>query len=400
MDLLTLERLGDNCKGMRVLVVTSDFPSEIDHVRGVFIYRQTAALRDLGHEVSVLRVVPLAPPFGGKWHKYRALGERYTYEGIHVDVARTLIFPRLRNFELLRAQTGGLIRKAIAHVQPDVVHAHYVQYPGSIAVDRGKPAVITSHGIDAYDWPFRREGLRRDAVRTLERADAVVGVSAFIASTLRRLVDRPVDVVFNGGDERAFTRADRAGARAELEISNDRPVLAFAGNLGMAKGIFDLAKALRGLDVAPLLLIAGDGPYKNDLEKALQEAGVPVRFFGNVRNDMVATIFAAADAVTLPSHKEGLPVTICEAMLAGKPVIATRVGGIAEIVRHEETGLLADAHDPDALHALFARVFADRAAAEEMGRRGQQFARAHLTWHANALAYDRIYRRLTQIRAA
>jgi len=385
---------------MRVLVVTNDFPSEIDHVRGIFILRQTAALRDLGHDVSVLRVVPLAPPIGAKWHKYRALGEGYTYDGIRVDVARTLVFPRLRNFELLRAQTGGLLRKAIAQIEPDVVHAHYIQYPGSIAVDRGKPAVITSHGIDAYDWPFRREGLRRDAVRTLERADAVVGVSAFIASTLRRLVDRPIDVVFNGGEERTFSAADRTRAREELGISSDRPVLAFAGNLGIAKGIFDLAKALRGLDPTPLLLIAGDGPYKNDFAQALGEAGVPVRFFGNVRNDMVATIFAAADAVTLPSHKEGLPVTICEAMLAGKPVIATRVGGIAEIVRHEETGLLADAHDPDALHALFARVFADRAAAEEMGRRGQQFARAHLTWHANALAYDRIYRRLTQIRAA
>lgn len=385
---------------MRVLVVTSDFPSEIDHVRGVFILRQTAALRDLGHQVQVLRVVPFAPPIGAKWHKYRALGEGYTYEGLRVEVARTLVFPRLRNFEHLRAQTGGIMRRAIARFAPDVVHAHYLQYPGSIAVDRGRPAVITSHGIDAYDWPFRREGLRRDASRTLARADVVVGVSEFIAGTLRRLADRRVDVIFNGGDEKTFANGDRTRARAELEIAPDRAVLAFAGNLGIAKGIFDLAAALRGLPNPPLLLMAGDGPCKPALSDALRDAGIEARFFGNVRNAAVATIFAAADAVTLPSHKEGLPVTICEAMLAGKPVIATRVGGIAEIVRDGATGTLVDARDVGALRAALERVFGDRAAASEMGRRGQQFAREHLTWDANARAYERIYRRLTEARAA
>jgi glycosyltransferase involved in cell wall biosynthesis len=385
---------------MRVLVVTSDFPSEIDHVRGVFILRQTAALRDLGHEVLVLRVVPLAPPIGAKWHKYRALGEGYTYEGLRVEVARTLVFPGLRNFEHLRAQTGGIMRRAIARFAPDVVHAHYLQYPGSIAVDRGRPAVITSHGIDAYDWPFRRDGLRRDATRTLARADVVVGVSEFIAGSLRRLTDRHIDVVFNGGDEKSFANGDRARARAELEIAPDRPVLAFAGNLGIAKGIFDLAAALRQFPNPPLLVMAGDGPCGQELGDALRDAGVEARLLGNVRNSMVGTIFAAADAVVLPSHKEGLPVTICEAMLAGKPVVATRVGGIPEIVRHEETGLLVDAHDSGALGNALQRIFSDPAAAAEMGRRGQQFARQHLTWHANARAYERIYQRLAQARAA
>lgn len=385
---------------MRVLVVTSDFPSEIDHVRGVFIFRQTSALRDLGHEVAVLRIVPLAPPIGAKWHKYRALGEGYVYEGLRVDVARTLVLPGLRNFEHLRVQTGGIIRRAIARFGPDVVHAHYLQYPGSISVERGKPTVITSHGIDAYDWPFRREGLRRDAMQTLARADVVVGVSAFIASSLRRLVNRHIDVVFNGGDEQTFANPDRARARAELQIPEDRAVLAFAGNLGVAKGVFDLAAALRMLPNPPLLLMAGGGPCKDELDVALRDAGIEARLPGNVHNSEVATMFAAADAVVLPSHKEGLPVSICEAMLAGKPVVATRVGGIAEIVRHEETGLLVEAHDPGALGAALGRIFGDRAVAAEMGARGQQFARQHLTWHANARAYERIYARMTQARAA
>src|SRR5581483_9978798 len=108
-----------------------------------------------------------------------------------------------------RAQTGGIIRKAIERSRADIVHAHYLQYPGSISFGRGKPVVITSHGIDAYDWPLRREGLRRDAARTLQGAEIVVAVSGFIASALQRLHDRRIDVVLNGGDAAVFAPSDR-----------------------------------------------------------------------------------------------------------------------------------------------------------------------------------------------
>lgn len=385
---------------MRILVLTGDFPSELDHVAGVFIFKQVAELRRLGHEVSVLRVVPLAPPVGAKWQKYRALGDGYVYDGIPVSVARTVILPGLRNFEHLRVQTAGILRRFIARMRPDVIHAHYLQYSGSIAVDRGKPVVITSHGIDAYDWPWRREGLRRDAARTLQHAQAVVAVSSFIATSLRRLFDRQVEIVFNGGDAAVFSAPDRARARADLRISPERPVLAFAGTLCEDKGIFDLAAALRKVENPPLLLVLGDGPDAQRFRDALQAGRVEARFFGNVKQAAVASAFAAADAVTLPSHKEGLPVTVCEAMLSARPVVATRVGGIPEILSHGETGFLCDAHDVEGLSDLYRRLFGELGAAYEMGQRAAAFARSRLTWEANARSYDRLFRRLVGERAA
>lgn len=385
---------------MRILVVTGDFPSEIDHVAGVFIFKQIVELRRLGHDISVLRVVPLAPPVGAKWQKYRALGDGYTYDGIPVAVARTVIFPGLRNFEHLRVQTAGILRRAIARARPDVIHAHYLQYSGSIAVDRGKPVVITSHGIDAYDWPWRREGLRRDAARTLERAQTVVAVSGFIATSLRRLFDRHVEVVFNGGDAAIFSSPDRARAREDLTIAPERKVLAFAGTLCEDKGIFDLAAALRKMNSPPLLLVLGDGPDAQKFADALKTGGVESRFFGNVKQSAVASAFAAADVVTLPSHKEGLPVTVCEAMLCGRPVVATRVGGIPEIVSHRETGYLVDARDVECLSTTYEQVFSDLEGANEMGRRAEAVARTRLTWEANARSYDRLYRDLVGERAA
>ena len=385
---------------MRILVVTEDFPSELDHVKGIFILRQLLALRELGHEIAVLRVVPLAPPIGARWHKYRALGARYTYAGIPVTVARTLILPGLRNFEHLRAQTGGLIRRAIARFQPDIVHAQYLQYAGSIAAGRGRPTVITAHGIDAYDWPFRREGLRRDATRTLELAETVVGVSGFIADSLRRLVDRPIEVVFNGADMNMFGSPDRARARQALGIPSERRALAFVGHLIPDKGIFELAAALRRIENPPLVLLAGDGASSQAFGDALREGGIDARFYGYVPAEKTAQILAASDVATLPSWYEGLPVSVCEAMLSGRPVIATRVGGIPEIIKHGETGFLVDAKDVEALSATYAHVFSNLEAAARIGARAQEFARVHLTWQANAKAYDRFYRDLVQERAA
>jgi teichuronic acid biosynthesis glycosyltransferase TuaC len=385
---------------MRVLVVTESFPSEGNHVGGIFILRQILALRELGHDITVLRVVPIAPPVGSRWQHYRALGSGYTYDGVPVSVARTLILPGLRNFEHLRAQTGGLMRRAIARFRPDVVHAHYVQPAGSIAAGRGLPAVITSHGIDAYDWPFRRRGLRADAVRTLELAEIVVGVSGFIADSLRRLCRRPIEVVFNGADARIFGSPDRRRAREALGIAPERAVLAYVGHLIRDKGIFELAAALGRLARPPLLLVAGDGESSKEFAQALREGGVETRFFGYVKPEMTATILAAADAATLPSYYEGLPVSVCEAMLSARPVVATAVGGIPEIIEDRRTGYLAPPHDVERLSSLYAEVFADRAAAAAIGLRAQEFARKHLTWEANARAYDRLYRQIARRRAA
>ena len=354
----------------------------------------------MGHDIEVLRVVPVAPPFAKKWRKYRALGEHYTCEGIPVTVARTLILPRMCNFEHLRLQTGGIIRHAIERFEPDIVHAHYLLYPGSISVGRGRPTVITSHGIDAYDWPWRRVGLRREAVRTLQRADTVVGVSGFIANCLRRLESRPVEVIFNGADMRTFAGLSKSRARAALQIPEDRAVLSFVGHLVPEKGIFDLVAALRPLEKPPLLLLAGEGPAAETLARALRAARIEARLLGYVKHDVVANVVAASDALTLPSHNEGLPVTVCEAMLAGKPVIATTVGGIPEIIRDGETGFLAESRDIARLTYLYDTVFRDKERMALVGQRAYEFARQHLTWEANARAYDRLYSQLVRRRAA
>jgi glycosyltransferase involved in cell wall biosynthesis len=109
-------------------------------------------------------------------------------------------------------------------------------------------------------------------------------------------------------------------------------------------------------------------------------------------------MFGAADVVTLPSYNEGLPNVVCEAMLSGRAVVATTVGGIPEIVQHGCTGLLAGAGDVTGLHAALAQV---AAAPEERARMEQlalEFAKDKLTWRVSARRYDEVLRQAATAR--
>jgi glycosyltransferase involved in cell wall biosynthesis len=96
----------------------------------------------------------------------------------------------------------------------------------------------------------------------------------------------------------------------------------------------------------------------------------------------------------LPSHREGLPVSICEAMLSARSVVATPVGGIPEIVEDGASGFLVPTGDTPALAARLRTLALDPALAARMGEAGARFAQTHLTWAINARAYDRLYREL------
>jgi glycosyltransferase involved in cell wall biosynthesis len=157
----------------------------------------------------------------------------------------------------------------------------------------------------------------------------------------------------------------REELRAELDLHG--AVLAFAGRLGPQKA---LGTALAALAVTPgvTLVVAGDGPERSALEARARELGLDerVRFLGSVPRDVVLRLFHAADASVLPSAWENFPHTVVEALAVGCPVIATAVGGVPEVVRDGENGLLVPPQDVAALAAALARFFSDPGLAERL----------------------------------
>ena len=135
--------------------------------------------------------------------------------------------------------------------------------------------------------------------------------------------------------------------RAELELAP--PLLAFAGRINAQKALDVLLEALAQVD-GPTLALAGDGPERERLEARATELGLDgrVRFLGARTRTEVLELFRAADASVLTSAWENFPHTVVEALAVGTPVLGTAVGGVAEVVRDGENGLLVPAGDPSA----------------------------------------------------
>jgi glycosyltransferase involved in cell wall biosynthesis len=184
----------------------------------------------------------------------------------------------------------------------------------------------------------------------------------------------------------------RQELRSELELTG--PTLAFAGRLGPQKSVDVMLEAVARLpDVA--LVVAGDGPDRESLERRAHDLGVDgrARFLGSVPRDGVLRLFRAADASVLSSSWENLPHTLLEALAVGSPVIATSVGGVPEVVRDGENGLLVPARDPQALADAIRRFFGD----EELRDRLTRAASASVEGYTEEAVFSRIEERLEAV---
>jgi glycosyltransferase involved in cell wall biosynthesis len=162
----------------------------------------------------------------------------------------------------------------------------------------------------------------------------------------------------------------------------DGPTLVFAGRLTAQKALPLGIEAARRAGVA--LAIAGDGPDRAALER-LGHA----RFLGPLSRERVLELFRAGDAALLSSSWENFPHTVVEALAVGTPVIATRTGGVAEVVADDENGLVVEPEDPEALAAAIARFFAEPGLAERL--------RANAAGSVAAYSAEAVYGRLEEI---
>lgn len=208
---------------------------------------------------------------------------------------------------------------------------------------------------------MRTRLLRATRTAALRRARRILVPSAYLRTIALGwgLDPARVDVVPNPAPE-VPERPDRDEARAALGIEGF--ALGVAGRLTAQKALADTLEALARVP-GPALLVLGDGPERAALERAAADLGVSsrVRFLGPGTRDDVITLFRGVDAALVTSAWENLPHTLLEALAAGTPVIATAVGGIPEVVRDGENGLLVPPHDVAAIAAAIERLVRDTA---------------------------------------
>jgi glycosyltransferase involved in cell wall biosynthesis len=279
----------------------------------------------------------------------------------------------------------------------DVIHAHEFDAIVSgwmLARVTGLPFVATVHGKNYY-WQRLR---RRMAYRAVSRTAQMVAVSEDLKRFMIDKVgmaDHQVKVVYNGVPAMASVSEQEAKTvRAELGISESDRVVGAVGSLYPVKGHRYLVAAMADvLQKAPntWLLLAGRGELEQELKEEAQRLGIAerVRFLG-LRQD-VPKLLAVMDVFVLPSLSEGLSIALLEAMRAGRPVVATRVGGNPELVIEGKTGFLVAAEDAPALAQAILKLLEDSNQAKTFGARARRLVEQQYTLDRMADEYLQLY---------
>lgn len=296
---------------------------------------------------------------------------------------------------------------------PDVIHTHTAKAgtlgrlaAGMFNITRPRRrrclVVHTFHGhvLTGYFRPTTNIAIRL-AERTLARmTDRVVTISPAqrddIVNRFRVAVASRTTMIPLGLDLAALARLDAAAPqlRGQLGIPERAPVIGYVGRFVPIKDLATLigafAQVVQHVPDAVLLMV-GDGPVRSELESLVATLSLQrqVHFLGWIEE--LAPLYATIDICALASLNEGTPVALIEAMAAAKAVVATRVGGIADVVEHERTGLLVPPGDPEALADAIARLAADPGERCRMGAAGRQAVVARFSHERLVDDIDRLY---------
>jgi teichuronic acid biosynthesis glycosyltransferase TuaC len=395
---------------VNVLLLTNLFPTPADPTRGVFT-QQLA--RELGRRcrLSVVCPLPWFPPLPDvgpfrRWTPFSRVPSHYWMDGQLVRSPKYPLFPRLSesvHAELMFPTLFQAVRRLHERAPLDVINAKWL-YPDGVAAVRvgarlGVPVVLSASGCDVNLF-LRQPEKREKILRALRTADAVTTVSRAMKE---RLVSEGLDAgrlvaIPNGVDGELFHPRDRARCRRELGLRDAGRIVLFAGQLVEVKGLEHFLAAFAGVarrhsDVTAVL--AGEGPLRETLLKRAGELGLEgrVRFAGGQPHGRVALWMGACDVFCLPSLREGWPNVVMEALASGRPVAATRVGGIPEVVAEGKNGALAEPADAasleQALERVLGRSWDDAAVAASV---------ADFSWGGAADRYLEVFRRVAGVR--
>lgn len=287
-----------------------------------------------------------------------------------------------------------------------LLHAHQYApffYAAAARLPSGRPAILfTEHGRAAPDYPRRKRIIANRFL--LRRNDRVVGVGNAVRKALienEGLPSNRVEVIHNGIDIAKYgplAASCREAVRQECELGSGDFVIIHVARIDPLKdhctAIHAFERVLQHRAEARLLLV-GDGPEMPRVRHELSARGVSdfARCLGT-RGD-VPRLLAAADVCWLTSISEGIPLTLLEAMAAGLPIVATAVGGVAEVVADGETGLLAPAGDDGLLAQHVLSLMDDRSERDRMGQAARQRVTAHFTAGRMLEAYRKHYQEMT-----
>jgi glycosyltransferase involved in cell wall biosynthesis len=353
---------------MKVLVFSSAYPNNIWPNHGIFIKeRMTHFARLTGCDIEVIAPVPYFPPLAinRRW-LFSQVVRREVVDGICVHHPNYLMTPKI-GMTLYGLEMFLSVLPTVKTVQRkfdfDLISAHTVYPDGFAGVLLGaylkKPVIVSARGSDInvlHKLPLIRRLLRF----TLARANAIIAVADKLKRTMVELgiPESKITTIANGVNSKIFHPISQEMARKRLKLPNKRIILS-VGNLTSNKGFDLLIKSVEILrsqfgrrDIH--LAIVGDGVGRTALAKMIRSMDLDgeISLVGSVNHSELPLWYSAADVFCLASKDEGWPNVIMESLACGTPVVATRVGGIPEIIDSKEIGYLVKRDESEIARAI------------------------------------------------
>lgn len=297
---------------------------------------------------------------------------------------------------------GFFINRYLCHKENkfDIIHIHSPLVP---VVKTDKPKIVTEHGtakgfidnleaIDMFSIMQKMFSFHFTAIdrAVISNSNYVTAVSAACSNEISRFynIQNSVDVVGNGVDTDFFCPGQNDAKSIDV---------LFVGSLITKKGLTNLIEAagiLKSRYPKIRIVLAGKGPLKATIIKLVKELQLPenVILFGYADRDALRKLYRCSRINVLPSNHEGLPTTILEAMACGIPVVSTPVGGIPEVVKHGETGLLVNPKQPLELANAISLLMDNREKRRQIARNALAMVKSRYEWGAICTKFESIYR--------
>lgn len=381
---------------MKILFVSNLFPDATDPVRGRI---NATLLRQMNSKAEV-RVVGLRPslPFVGRnYDRLKSCPDDEVLRPVYRTVAYVPKVGSRINHRLLAARARVTLHRVQRDFDFDVILCSWL-YPDVCGVARllkglKVPLVGISQGSDAHQYlkiRFRRQLI----VKTLNRIGGTITRSKDLALRLGEagVRDDRLFPIYNGVDTDLFQPDSRRDARRAVGLPEDPRLILYVGNLLSIKNPMLLVRAHAQLTRKlagnpPQLVIVGTGPLREQIAGYCAANGTTNRVYlvGQKTAPEVARYMQASDILCIPSDNEGVPNVAFEAMACGLPVVATRVGGIPEVVDRDFLGSLIDRGDENALVAALDDHFQNRRPGDQIAGHAQKFS-----WDKTTDAYLKV----------
>ncbi|MBI4525735.1 MAG: glycosyltransferase [Deltaproteobacteria bacterium] len=401
-------------RSLKVLMLASSYPRTQEDSASVFLRHLAEALGDRGLQVHVL-----APAEGQNETRVEGPVIVHRFQYLPVSWQRLAygsgILPNLQQNPWLWVQVPFFLtsmsyslHRVIRTEEPDLIHAHWILPQGLIAVAAKYlyklPVITTAHGTDTFALQARSANWVKRFV--VAKSDAWTSNSHATSQAMGELPFPAARIIPMGVNVRRFSSGEAASLRRELP-ENELLVL-FVGRLIENKGCHILLEAFSllpaDLRARTTLWVIGNGQQRVPLEQQAKALAIfnKIRFWGDMSNDRLPDFYASADLFVAPSiegasgSREGQGVVLLEASAAKLAAIATKTGGMSEVIADGVTGLLVEAGDPKLLAAAIEKLLRDKRLRTRLAENARNNVTSRYDWSNIAAQFEELYRQVCE----